>query len=347
MNLKKIILLSGAVFLLLFLAAIPGVRAQSSTIVNVDFPCPDGTFGLGDCQPSTNIPNYLNNLYKFAVGMAGLLALGMIVAGGVYYTISAGSSDKQKEAKDMITSALWGVALLLGSYLILNTVNPEITKLNLGFTDIEGRNVVRLNPTNSGEIEVGSGGCPDFKTIRMYPASAEGKLGNMCQFRKNILKNAIALDNEDGYYNDDTGGFGRDTDIDANAYIWTYPYYKRDSGPTSARCLVYAYKELNNPSSTVMITLDDSLNMCAPQQFTNLICEKWTFSASESQTEGGPKTIITRDVSVSDSFKYEDPARPPSATKLPWDDICKVENTRYHYFDHCSDRSWDCTQLKP
>ena len=118
-------------------------------IVNVDFPCPDKGFNLGDCQPNDSIPNYLNNIYRFAVGIAGLLALGMIVAGGVYYTVSAGSSDKQKDAKDMITSAVLGVGLLLGSYLILKTVNPQIVTLDLNFTNISDGELQEITQKSS------------------------------------------------------------------------------------------------------------------------------------------------------------------------------------------------------
>ncbi len=85
--------------------------------------------GLGGCVESrTSIPNYILRFYQFGVGIAGILAVGMIVVGAITISLS-GAIDKQKEGKDMIKNAIWGVVLLLGSYLILNTVNPELTKL--------------------------------------------------------------------------------------------------------------------------------------------------------------------------------------------------------------------------
>ncbi len=77
----------------------------------------------------SNIASYIVGIYQFGVGIAGILAVGMIVAGAIYYSVSAGNPDKQRDARGMITGALWGVALLLGSYLILNTINPQIVKL--------------------------------------------------------------------------------------------------------------------------------------------------------------------------------------------------------------------------
>lgn len=99
------------------------------------FPCTAfGTEALGydDCETadtSQSIPNYIRRVYQFAIGISGILAVGMIVAGGIFYTVSAGKPDMQNEGKDMIFSALWGLALLFGAYIILNTINPRLTEL--------------------------------------------------------------------------------------------------------------------------------------------------------------------------------------------------------------------------
>ncbi len=79
---------------------------------------------------STNITEYINRFYTSAVAIAGITAVIMIVIGAIYYVVSGGSQDKQREGKDIITSAIWGVVLLLGAYTILNTVNPELVTLS-------------------------------------------------------------------------------------------------------------------------------------------------------------------------------------------------------------------------
>src|SRR3989344_1902156 len=117
-------LLSTTIIIFGFLALVPAYAA-----IDFSFPCPPSGAGLGDCpDPSTSIPNYIIRFYQFGVGIAGILAVGMIVVGAITISLS-GAIDKQKEGKDMIKSAIWGIALLLGSYLILNTINPELTKL--------------------------------------------------------------------------------------------------------------------------------------------------------------------------------------------------------------------------
>ncbi len=86
-------------------------------------PCPTATQARGDIAAS------IVRIYQFAVAIAGVLAVGTIVAGSIYISASAGSADKQSEGKDMITSAIWGLVLLFGSYLILNTLNPRLIAL--------------------------------------------------------------------------------------------------------------------------------------------------------------------------------------------------------------------------
>ncbi len=69
--------------------------------------------------------------YYFIVGVAGLSAFVMLVWGGVEWLTSAGNPTKIGDAKDKITSALLGLLIILGSWLILQVINPELTTLQL------------------------------------------------------------------------------------------------------------------------------------------------------------------------------------------------------------------------
>ncbi len=122
---KSIIIILGLIILFSALS----VKAVD---LDIEFPCPSAGAGLGDCpDQSSSIPNYIIRFYQFGVGFAGILAVGMIAAGAVYKIINAGNSDKQKEGGEMMKSAIWGIALLLGSYLILRTINPQLVLLEL------------------------------------------------------------------------------------------------------------------------------------------------------------------------------------------------------------------------
>lgn len=113
----------GFLFLICFtlLATAGNVSAQQ---INVSFGEPD--FDVG----GSSVPTFIHDLYLFAIGIAGVLAVGAIVIGGIMYSIS-GAVDKKNSAKEIIVGALWGLLLLLGSYIILRTVNPELVTLQL------------------------------------------------------------------------------------------------------------------------------------------------------------------------------------------------------------------------
>ena len=89
----------------------------------------------------------VNAIYQYALGIAGTLAVVMIVYGGVKYVVTGGNGAAQKDAMDIIKSAVWGIVLLGGAFLILNTVNPTLTILkNPGLTPV----TIVAPPTTSG-----------------------------------------------------------------------------------------------------------------------------------------------------------------------------------------------------
>jgi len=113
------------VFLILFLPSI--TLADLNLTLKNSPPCLL-TDKFGVCQDPTSIEGYINLVYRFMLGVGGFLALGMIVWGAILISLSGGI-DKVKEGKDYITSSLFGLALLFGSYLLLKTINPNLVYL--------------------------------------------------------------------------------------------------------------------------------------------------------------------------------------------------------------------------
>jgi hypothetical protein len=74
---------------------------------------------------------WVAGFYTFALLMSGILAFGVIVLGGFYYATSAGNPSRQGRGRELITSALLGLLLLAGAYVILYTINPGLTNLQL------------------------------------------------------------------------------------------------------------------------------------------------------------------------------------------------------------------------
>lgn len=73
---------------------------------------------------------WINSFYNLALAFGGVLAFGAVVYGGVLYAASAGNGSKQTEAKEWIWAALTGLLLLAGAWLVLNTINPNLTNVS-------------------------------------------------------------------------------------------------------------------------------------------------------------------------------------------------------------------------
>ncbi|MEK7516486.1 MAG: hypothetical protein AAB562_02720, partial [Patescibacteria group bacterium] len=69
-----------------------------------------------------DLGQYLSILYNYLIGIAGVLATVMIMVGGVRWLLAAGDPGKIGAAKETIGSAVIGLALALGSFLLLNTI---------------------------------------------------------------------------------------------------------------------------------------------------------------------------------------------------------------------------------
>lgn len=77
-----------------------------------------------------NFADYLGTIYKLAITVGALIAVVMLVTGGVRYMLSESFTDIDK-AKKRIINALWGLTILIGSFLILYTINPNLLTFNL------------------------------------------------------------------------------------------------------------------------------------------------------------------------------------------------------------------------
>lgn len=87
---------------------------------------PPSPFGTKLTDNST-IGDLVMYIYQWGITLGGLALFVVLVIAGFQYLASAGSPTAMKSAKDRITSAGIGIAVLLGSYLILNTINPQLT----------------------------------------------------------------------------------------------------------------------------------------------------------------------------------------------------------------------------
>lgn len=106
------------------------------------------------CQEAEKGPGALvGRFYTIALGLAAAAALGVLIYGAILWTVSGAVSSK-KDAMEWISGAIWGLILLLGAYLILYTINPDLVKLKgpEELFKMESMNLQSVPPTSVAPI---------------------------------------------------------------------------------------------------------------------------------------------------------------------------------------------------
>lgn len=115
--------------LALFLIAPLGANALK---LQIDYPKFAGIdLNEVDFDDPAFFADFLKYIYYFFLSIGGILTFVMLVWGGFKWLTSAGNPGGIGEAKDIIFSALIGLVLLLGSYLILSTINPSLVVIQV------------------------------------------------------------------------------------------------------------------------------------------------------------------------------------------------------------------------
>lgn len=111
-------------FLLFFFFSLvsPFALAEDRKL-EVDYP---EIFGIKPETVKTLLPEYAKYIFNFSIAIFGLVVFGVLVKGGALYMTAAGNPSKMTDAKEQISSAFLGLIILLSSYLILTTINPQL-----------------------------------------------------------------------------------------------------------------------------------------------------------------------------------------------------------------------------
>lgn len=75
------------------------------------------------------IAQYISGIYTYILGVITLIAVTMIIFGGIKYVTAGGDSSRVASAKTNITNAVIGIFIAFGTYLILSTINPALVTL--------------------------------------------------------------------------------------------------------------------------------------------------------------------------------------------------------------------------
>jgi hypothetical protein len=143
----------------------------------LNVPIPDLTFSPilddGNALTISFIGEYISGLYKYLLGVATLIAIVMIMIGGLQYTFAASGGEVGK-AKKRITDAATGLVLLLSVYMILYAVNPQLVGLgpitleNIQYVDLvnnSGDSGGNITTENLNELGIDCSGSGDVSEI--------------------------------------------------------------------------------------------------------------------------------------------------------------------------------------
>ncbi len=123
---KKIALFS--LLLLLFFLGADFVSALEVNYPNLPDTEPPQQF-LQRVSPEEALPLYIDYFFKLAIWILGFVAFGATVYGGTLYLTSTGEPEKLNKAREYLSSAFFGVLILLTSYLVLSIISPDLIKL--------------------------------------------------------------------------------------------------------------------------------------------------------------------------------------------------------------------------
>jgi murein DD-endopeptidase MepM/ murein hydrolase activator NlpD len=107
-------------FFLLFVPVLP------VSALEIQYPTLPGGISL-PAQPQLN--QYVRYIYAFSILVAGFIALGTFIFGGLLYFLSQGNIGRMANAREWMGAGLLGAVVLLLSYIFLVTINPQLVGL--------------------------------------------------------------------------------------------------------------------------------------------------------------------------------------------------------------------------
>ncbi len=173
---KKLIKLS----LIVFLSFIAKTASAAKTLELVYPVLPGESTSI---VVSSGLPQYINYIFRFSIVSIGIVVFFVIIYNGIKYSTSLGNASKLLDAKQGISAGILGMIILLSSFLIFNTINPELTVLETSdptvVDPIVTPGIYICNYRVNGIIE----------TIEKYKTGDKETAINAAQDLKKIMKN--------------------------------------------------------------------------------------------------------------------------------------------------------------
>lgn len=100
--------------------------------------------GVSLINGTTNLSLYLVGMYNFLLSIVGIVAVMMLIIGGMKYITAAGNQAAVSDAKDTIYNALFGLLLAILSWVIVAEINPDVLYIKSPSSEFASSDPVNL-----------------------------------------------------------------------------------------------------------------------------------------------------------------------------------------------------------
>lgn len=85
------------------------------------------TLSGANTAPVTDLPSYVKYIFDAGMAIGIVVVLVSLAIAGVMYFLSPINAEMKKDAKDRIAGAISGLLIILLTYLIISTINPQLS----------------------------------------------------------------------------------------------------------------------------------------------------------------------------------------------------------------------------
>lgn len=154
---------------LIVIAAVFFIAASARAVV-LESGIPGVGTGGAQGAPAPSLATYINYLYIFVLGFVGIAGFVSLVIWGTVWIASA-VIDKKALALEKIKSTLTGIAIALTAFLMLYTINPDLTLIKVPtIRPITYSTTTTSTATTVPGIMADGKGC--YSSSQCYPGSS-------------------------------------------------------------------------------------------------------------------------------------------------------------------------------
>jgi len=130
---------------------VPAVAVAEGLEYNLLAPLKDAN-KPSSLQKVSGLTQYAQYVFRLVVGMAGLIAVVVLIIGGLEYVSSgiSGNEAARTSAHKRIWDAIMGLVLALSAFLILETINPELVTFKFKIERIKSTSTATTPSTPAG-----------------------------------------------------------------------------------------------------------------------------------------------------------------------------------------------------